>query len=165
VDAREGGQVLGLLSSWPSLELAAAASNGAGGGSTAARPGQEGGAPFMGGQGACKRPQGTTTTSMGARAGLGGSEQQGRQARNGPVVRRRSRPDGARREEGADSEAASVGAWPGDGQPRDAGGPRRRGTVRRARARRRRAEARATSRSGLKMFRTGPVQARFSPNI
>jgi hypothetical protein len=77
----------------------------------------------MGDQGACKRPQGTTATSMGARADLGGSEQQGRQARNGPVVRRRSRPDGARREEGADSEAASVGACPGEGWPRDAGGP------------------------------------------
>jgi hypothetical protein len=58
----------------------------------------------------------------------------------------RSRPDGARREEGVDSEAASVGAWPGEGRPQDAGGPRRRGTVRRARARRRRSRRGATSR-------------------
>jgi hypothetical protein len=61
----------------PGLDLAGAASNGGGGGLTAARSGQEGGAPFMGGQGACKRPQGTTATSMGAHAGLGRSEWQG----------------------------------------------------------------------------------------
>jgi hypothetical protein len=63
-----------------------AAIHGTGGGSAVGMARGEGGAPFMGGQGACKRPQGTTATSMGARAGLGGSEQQGRQARNGPVV-------------------------------------------------------------------------------
>jgi hypothetical protein len=54
VGAKDGGEGLGLVPSRPGLELAAAASNGAGGGSTAARPGQEGGAPFMGVQGACK---------------------------------------------------------------------------------------------------------------
>jgi hypothetical protein len=43
VDVREGGEVLGLLPSRLDLELAVAASNGAAAGSTAARPGQEGG--------------------------------------------------------------------------------------------------------------------------
>jgi hypothetical protein len=39
VDAREGGEMLGSVHSRPGLELAAAASNGAGGGLTVARPG------------------------------------------------------------------------------------------------------------------------------
>jgi hypothetical protein len=67
------------------------------------------------------------------------------EARNGPVVRWHSRPDGARREEGVDSEAASVGAWPGEERPQDAGGPRRQGAVRRAGARRWRSRRGATS--------------------
>jgi hypothetical protein len=129
-----------------------AAIHGTGGGSAVGMARGEGGAPFMGGQEACKRPQGTTATSMGARAGLGGSEQQGRQARNGPVVRRRSRPDGARREEGADSEAALGRAW-------------LRGTSLGRRERARTSRRRTVRWSAgdvapvLKLFRTGPVRA------
>jgi hypothetical protein len=47
VDAREGGEWLGSVYSRPGLELAAVASSGAGGGSTVARPGQEGRCPFI----------------------------------------------------------------------------------------------------------------------
>jgi hypothetical protein len=106
----------------PGLDLAGAASNGGGGGLTAARSGQEGGAPFMGGQGACKRPQGTTATSMGAHAGLGRSEWQGGLERTDgpPGVPGRTARDARRK--GQDFEAASVGAWPGEGRLRDATG-------------------------------------------
>jgi hypothetical protein len=48
VDAKDGGERLGLVHSRPGLELAAAASNGAGGGLTTAWPGQEGGTPLYG---------------------------------------------------------------------------------------------------------------------
>jgi hypothetical protein len=48
------------ISSRPTLELTAAAIHGTGGGSALGMArGEKGGAPFMGGQGACKRPQGT----------------------------------------------------------------------------------------------------------
>jgi hypothetical protein len=50
VDAREGGEGLGLVYSRPGLELAAVASNGAGGGSTVAWPGQEGQRPYYRGK-------------------------------------------------------------------------------------------------------------------
>jgi hypothetical protein len=46
-------------SSRPALELTAAAIHGTGGGSALGMARGKGGAPFMGGQGACKRPQGT----------------------------------------------------------------------------------------------------------
>jgi hypothetical protein len=48
LDAREGGEGLGSMHSRPGLELATVASNGAGGGSTAAWPGQEGRCPLYG---------------------------------------------------------------------------------------------------------------------
>jgi hypothetical protein len=120
--AKDGEEGLGLVHSRPGLELAAVASNGAGGGLTAAQPGQEGGAPLYGRPGSSSATTRPSAASMGVRAGLGRSEWQGRQGTDRWSVGR-SRPDGARHEEGVDSEAASVGAWPGEGRPRDAGGP------------------------------------------
>jgi hypothetical protein len=83
VDAREGGETLGSVHSRPGLELAAAASNGAGGGLTAARPGQEGSAPSYGRPGSPSATTGPFAASMGARAGLGRSEWQGGKERTG----------------------------------------------------------------------------------
>jgi hypothetical protein len=99
---------------------------------------------------------GPTTTLLGVSAGLGRCERQGRRGTDRRSVGVR-RPDGARREEGVDSEAASVGAWPGEGRPRDAEGldaEARYGALERRRRR-----------VGLSLFRTGPVRARFSPKI
>jgi hypothetical protein len=109
VDAREGGETLGLVHSRPGLELAAAASNGAGGGLTAARPGQEGSAPLYGRPGSPLATTGPSAASMGARAGLGRSEWQGEGTDRRSVGH--SRPDSARREERVDSEAALGRAW------------------------------------------------------
>jgi hypothetical protein len=77
VDVREGGEVLGLLPSRPRLELTAAASNGAAGGSTAARPGQEGGGSLYGRPGSSSATTRPSAASMGACAGLGRREWQG----------------------------------------------------------------------------------------
>jgi hypothetical protein len=93
-------------------------SGGGGGGEVRGLAGCKGAPRLFGGQG-------STATSLGARAGLGRSEWQG-EAWNGPVVCGGS-PAGPRvaRGKGQDFEAASVGAWPREGRPRDAGGPRR----------------------------------------
>jgi hypothetical protein len=69
--------MLGSVYSRPGLELAAAASNGAGDGSTVARPGQEGGAPLYGRPGSPSATTRPSAASLGARAGLGRSEPQG----------------------------------------------------------------------------------------
>jgi hypothetical protein len=93
----------------PGLELAAAASNGAGGGLTAARPGQEGSAPLYGRPWTPSATTGPSAASMGARWPW-----EERMARGQGTDRRsvgRSRPDGARREERVDSEAALGRAW------------------------------------------------------
>jgi hypothetical protein len=108
--------------------------------------------------------RGSTTTSLDARACLGRSKWQGGMERTGGPFGVR-RPDAARREEGVDSEAASVGAWPGEGRPRDAGGPRRRGAVRRARARRRRSRRGATSRRPGKILQCPCLNASNSKKL
>jgi hypothetical protein len=110
VDAKDGGEGLGLVPSQPGLELTAAASNGAGGGSTAARPEQEGGAPLYGRPGSSSVTTRPSATSMGARAGLGRNEWQGGLERtDGPpgVPGRTAR--GARR--GEDFETVLGRAW------------------------------------------------------
>jgi hypothetical protein len=106
-----------------------------------------------------------TATLLGVSVGLGRCERQRSHGTNRWSAGR-SRPDGARREE--EGGRTSRPSWDARGFGERASGRReglgrRGGRTRRARAGTR--ERRATSRSGLKMFRTGPVQARFSPKI
>jgi hypothetical protein len=102
-----------------SPKLTVAAIDGASGCSAAAWPGQEGGDLFIGDKGACQRPKRPTATSRSKRRPR--EERTAGEAWNGPAVLwvLAGRPArGARR--GQDFEAATVGAWPGEGAPRDA---------------------------------------------
>jgi hypothetical protein len=114
--AREGGEEFIWACGRPEPGLAAAAANGAGGGSATAWPGQEGRCPFLWVTreplSDHKRPTATSRSKRRPREErtAGG----GMERTCGPLGARR--PDGARREEGRqDFEAASVGAWPGEG--------------------------------------------------